>query len=227
MSLTRDGKLYTLKSAASAPENEEDEQGSHFLSCAQAKRCPRKGCEFFLVMVNFMLTANADVADTTGAAVTENSEDVLADCIAPLRQEYADILESPSGLPPDRGIEHVIPLLRDSQPLSGRMYWLLPDELTEVKAQVTGVLQRGLTEPSTSAWGSLILFVKKKTEELRMVVDYRALNNLTVKNWFPLPRIDDLFDALHGANCFTSLDAASGFHQILPKSEDRPKTALS
>ena len=95
-----------------------------------------------------------------------------------------------------------------------------------MKAQVTDLLERGLIEPSTSAYGSPILFVKKKTGELRMVVDYRALNKLTVKNLYPLPRVDDLFDKLHGAKYFSSLDAASGFHQILLKPEDRPKTAF-
>ena len=101
-----------------------------------------------------------------------------------------------------------------------------PAELAEVKSQVQDLLERGLIEPSTSAYGAPILFVKKKTGELRMVVDYRALNKLTVKNRYPLPRIDDLFDKLHGAQCFTSLDAASGFHQILLKPKDRPKTAF-
>lgn len=79
--------------------------------------------------------------------------------------------------------------------------------------------------PDAQPWGSPILFVKKKDGSLWMVVDYRALNKLTVKNRYPLPRIDDLFDKLHDANYFSSLDAASGFHQILLKEEDRPKTA--
>lgn len=79
-----------------------------------------------------------------------------------------------------------------------RMYRLDPTELTEVKAQVTDLLERGLIEPSTSAYGSPILFVKKKTGELKMVVDHRALNKLTIKNRYPLPRVDDLFYKLHG-----------------------------
>ena len=140
------------------------------------------------------------------------------------REQYADILEPPKGLPPDRGIEHVIPTLPDAQPPFMHMYRLSPAELAEVKSQVQDLLERGLIEPSTSAHGAPILFVKKKTGELRMVVDYRALNKLTVKNRYPLPRIDDLFDKLHGVQYFTSLDAASGFHQILLKPGDRPNT---
>ena len=95
------------------------------------------------------------------------------------------------------------------------MYRLAPAELTEVKAQINNLLERGLIEPSTSASGNPILFVRKKTGELRMVVDYRVLNKLKVKNRYPLPRVDDVFDELHGAKYFSSLDAASGFHQIL------------
>ena len=98
------------------------------------------------------------------------------------------------------------------------MYCLAPAELTEVSTHITDLLQGKLIEPSISAYGSPIIFVKKKTGELRLVVDYRALNKLAVKNQYPLPRIDDLFDQLHGAKYHSSLDAASGFHQILLKS---------
>ena len=89
------------------------------------------------------------------------------------------------------------------------MYRLSPAELAKVKSQVQDLLERGLIEPSASAYGAPILFVKKKTGELRMLVDYRALNKLTNKNRNPLPRIDDLFDELHSAQYFTSLDATS------------------
>lgn len=165
-------------------------------------------------------------SDVTYAADVTNTdaENSLADGIASLREQYADVFEPPKGLPPDRGIEHVIPTLPDAQPPFMRMYRLSPAELAEVKSQVQDLLERGLIEPSTSTYGAPILFVKKKTGELRMV-DYRALNKLTVKNRYPLPGIDDLFDKLHGAQYFTSLDAASGFHQILLKPKDRPKTA--
>ena len=120
----------------------------------------------------------------------------------------------------------LIPLLPEAQPEFKRMYRLAPAELQEVNKQVTDLLKKQLIEPSTSPWGSPILFVKKKDGTLRMVVDYRALNKLTVKNRYPLPNIDDLFDKLHGAKYFSSLDAASGFHQILLRDEDRPKTAF-
>ena len=104
------------------------------------------------------------------------------------------------------------------------MYRLSPAELIEVKRQVTELLQKQLIEPSTSEYGSPILFVQKKDGTLRMVIDYRALN--ITNRYPPLPRIDDLYDKLQGSQYFTSLDAASGFHQILLKESDRPKTAF-
>lgn len=125
-------------------------------------------------MVNSLLSGT----DTDATDVMQTGTE-LSDAIASLRHQYADIFEPPTGLPPDRGIEHVIPLIPDAQPVPQRMYRLAPAELTEVKAQVTDLLERGLIQPSTSAYASPILFVKKKTGELRMVVDYRALNKLT------------------------------------------------
>ncbi len=102
----------------------------------------------------------------------------------------------------------------------------MTSELIEVKRQVTELLQKQLIEPSVSPYGAPLLFVLKMGGELRMVIDYRALNKLTIKNRSPLPRIDDLFDKLQGSQYFTSLDAASGFHQILLQESDRPKTAF-
>ena len=227
VSLTRDGKKYKLK-AGYADKNAGKKL---LLNSAQARRSIKNGCDSFLVLLNAVQAGTADDtshADTshTDTVIPVAAESDLADIIASLRQEFADIFEPPTGLPPDRGVEHVVSLLPGSQPPFKRMYRLSPEELAEVKKQIADLLARGLIELSTSPYGSPILFVKKKTGELRMVVDYRELNKLTVKNRYPLPRIDDLFDKLHGAQYFTSLDAASGFHQILLKPDDRPKTAF-
>ena len=132
----------------------------------------------------------------------------------------------PFGLPPDRGSGHVISSSSDAQPPSQRMYRLSPLELKEVRRQVIDLLAKRLIEPSTSPFGASILFVEKKTGDLRMVVDYRAVNEVTVENRWPLPRIDDLFDRLFGAKYFSCLDAASGFHQNLLRDEDKPTTAF-
>ena len=98
--------------------------------------------------------------------------------------------------------------------------------MQEVWSNVTELLQKSLIEPSVSRVGAPILFVEQKDKTLQMFIDYRALNKLTLKNRYPVLRIHDLFDQLHGARYFTSLDAASGFHQILLREQDRPKTAF-
>ena len=118
------------------------------------------------------------------------------------------------------------PLLPESQPPFQQMCRLASSELQEVQRQVTDLLAKQLIEPSTSPFGAPVLFVEKKTGELWTVVDYRALNKITVKNRYPLPGISDLFDKLFGAKYFSCLDAASGFHQILLRHEDKPKTAF-
>ena len=134
--------------------------------------------------------------------------------------------ERPPGLPPDRGVGHTINL-SDSSPVSKPMYRLSPKEQQEVTRQVKDLLARGLIQPSHSAYSSPVIFVRKKSGELRMCVDYRALNQKTVKDKYPLPRIDDLLDRLQGASVFSSLDLQSGYHQIRIASEDVPKTAFS
>jgi hypothetical protein len=102
-----------------------------------------------------------------------------------------------------------------------------PAELAEVKAQITEALAKGWIRPSTWPYGAPVLFVAKKDGSLRMCVDYRALNAITVRNRYPLPRIEDLFDRLAGASVFTSIDLQSGYHQIRIAPEDVPKTAFT
>ena len=101
------------------------------------------------------------------------------------------------------------------------MYRLSFAEKEEVKTQLTELLSKGLIEPSASPFGGpTILFVSKPDGSLRMVIDYRGLNAVTVKNRYPLPRIDDLLDELQSATTFSSLDLRSGYHQIRLKPED-------
>ena len=100
-------------------------------------------------------------------------------------------------------------------------------ELVELKKQLDELLQKGYIRPSTSPWGSPMLFVKKKDGSLRMRVDYRPLNEVTIKNKYPLPRIDDLFDQLNGARVFSKIDLRTGYYQLKIKKEDIPKTAFT
>lgn len=147
--------------------------------------------------------------------------------IASLIEEFADIFEEiPPGLPPKRTISHSIPLIPGSQPVCKQMYRLSPSEKLEVEAKIKLALEKGWIEPSTSPWGAPILFVPKKGGGLRMCVDYRALNRVTVKNKYPLPNIDDLLDCLQGAKYFTNLDFADGYHQIQIEESDREKTTF-
>jgi hypothetical protein len=104
---------------------------------------------------------------------------------------------------------------------------MTPKKLAELKVQLNELLDKGYIHPSSSPWGCPALFVKKKDESLRLCVDYRPLNAVTIKNKYPLPRIDILFDQLAGAKVFSKVDLHSGYHQIKIRSEDVPKTAFS
>jgi hypothetical protein len=106
------------------------------------------------------------------------------------------------------------------------MYRVSPAEYREVEAQVAHLLKKGFIEQSSSPFGAPVFFVKKKDGTLRMVIDYRALNKVTTKNRYPLPRVHDLLDRLRGSTYFTSLDMMSGYHQIHIGEEDVPKTAF-
>jgi hypothetical protein len=116
--------------------------------------------------------------------------------------------------------------LPDVKPVAKPGYRLSPAEVAEVQKQVSEFMSKGLIAPSISPWASPVLFVGKKDGGLRMCIDYRALNRLTVPNRLPLPRIDDLLDSMQGACVFSSIDLRSGYHQIRIAEEDVPKTAF-
>ena len=103
---------------------------------------------------------------------------------------------------------------------------MAPVELKELKLQLQELLEKGFMRPSVSPWGALVLFVKKKDGTLRLCIDYRQLNKLTIKNKYPLPRIDDLFDQLKGASIFSNIDLRSGYHQLRIKDVDVHKMAF-
>jgi len=133
----------------------------------------------------------------------------------PVVCEFPDVfLEDMPGLPLDRDIEFKIDLISGIAPNSRRPYRMPPNELAELKKQLQELLDKGLIRPSSSPWGCPALFVKKKDKSLRMCVDYRPLNAVTIKNKYPLPRIDILFDQLAKAKVFSKIDLRSGYHQI-------------
>ncbi|KAL0554253.1 hypothetical protein IC582_008170 [Cucumis melo] len=161
----------------------------------------------------------ASVVDTREADVSLSSEPVVTD--------YPDVFpEELPGLPPHREVEFAIELEPGTVPISRAPYRMAPAELKELKVQLQELLDKGFIRPSVSPWGAPVLFVKKKDGSMRLCIDYRELNKVTVKNRYPLPRIDDLFDQLQGATVFSKIDLRSGYHQLRIKDEDVPKTAF-
>ncbi|GJS09605.1 reverse transcriptase domain-containing protein [Tanacetum coccineum] len=130
------------------------------------------------------------------------------------------------GLPPTRQVEFHIELIPGAAPVARAPYRLAPAEMKELAEQLKELSDKGFIRPSSSPWGAPILFVKKKDGSFRMCIDYRELNKLTVKNRYPLPRIDDLFDQLQGSNIYSKIDLRSGYHQLRVREEDIPKTAF-
>jgi hypothetical protein len=125
-----------------------------------------------------------------------------------------------------KDIEFVIDLIPGTSPIAKRPYRMAAPELAELKKQL-GELQRGgFIRPRSSQWGAPVLFVENKDKSMRMCVDYHSLNEVTIKNKYPIPRIDDLFDQLKGSKYFLKVDLRSGYHQLKIRKSDIPKTAF-
>ncbi|MCO6516861.1 MAG: reverse transcriptase family protein, partial [Snodgrassella sp.] len=180
------------------------------ISALKARDLLRDGCIGFL----------ASVVDITSAVPSSPGETRLV-------REFVDVFPADlPGLPPSREIDFVIELAPGTEPVSKAPYRMAPAELKELKIQLQELLDLGFIRPSFSPWGAPVLFVKKKDGTLRMCIDYRELNKLTIKNKYPLPRIDDLFDQLQGSSVFSKIDLRSGYHQLRIWDEDIPKTAF-
>ena len=142
-------------------------------------------------------------------------------------REFSDVFpEEVLGLAPSREIEFSIDLVLGAGSVSIALYRMAPAELTELKKQIEELLEKQFIRPSVSPWGASVLLVKKKNGSSKLCVDYRQLNKITIKNKYPLPRIDDLMDQLHSAAVFSKIDLRSGYHQIRVKSDDVQKTAF-
>ncbi|KAJ9565973.1 hypothetical protein OSB04_001939 [Centaurea solstitialis] len=182
-----------------------------FCSVAKARRWLQRGCEGYLAY------AVSDQAEERKPSVAD----------VPVVSEYPDVFpEDLPGIPPDRQIEFGIDLVPGAAPVARTPYRLAPPELQELSRQLQELPEKGFIRPSSSPWGAPILFVKKKDDSHRMCVDYRELNKVTIKNRYPLPRIDDLFDQLQGAAWFSKIDLRSGYHQLKVKEADVHKTAF-
>jgi hypothetical protein len=142
-------------------------------------------------------------------------------------REYRDVFpEEIPGLPPRRDIDFSIELAPGAVPVSRTPYRMSMPELVELKLQLKEMMDKGYIRPSVSPWGAPVLFVKKKDGTLRLCIDYRQLNKVTIKNKYPLPRIDDLFDQLGGASVFSKIDLRSIYHQVRIKGKDIHKTTF-
>ena len=182
---------------------------SCIISALKAEKLMNKGCQAFL----------AYVVDTTKGSL-EMSD-------IPVVKEFLDVFpEELPGLPPEREIDFIIELLPGTAPISQAPYRMAPAELKELKTQLQELIDKGFIRPSFSPWGAPVLFVRKKDGTLRLCIDYRKLNQVTIKNKYPLPRIDDLFDQLRGAKVFSKIDLRSGYHQLRVKESDILKTAF-
>ena len=142
--------------------------------------------------------------------------------------EFTDVFpEDFPRLPPTREIEFTIDLLPGINPISLAPYRMTPAELWELKLQLQELMDKDYIQPNMSHWGASVLFVRKKDGSMRFCLDYRQLTWVTMKNRYPLPRIDDLFDQLRGAQVFFKIDLRSSYHQLLIRNEDVLKIAFA
>jgi hypothetical protein len=170
------------------------------------------------IPITILVKASRQVFET----IVQEIRDISVVC------EFPDVFpEDLPGLPPERDVEFVIELKPGTTPISRRSYRMPPNELAELKTQLQDLLEKGIIRPSSSPWGCPAIFVKKKDQTLRMCMDYRPLNEVTIKNKYPLPRINILFDQLTRARVFSKIDLRSGYHQIRIQPEDIPKTAFT
>ncbi|KAJ9567723.1 LOW QUALITY PROTEIN: hypothetical protein OSB04_003689 [Centaurea solstitialis] len=183
-------------------------RSTSLISVIKANRCIRKGCVWFMAYVVDLEKDKLEVKDVE--VVRDYPEVFPVDLVC---------------LPPDREIEFRIDLVPGATPIAKAPYRLAPSKLKEMLAQLQELLDKGFIRPSTSPWGAPVLFVKKDGT-MRMCIDHRELNKVTVKNKYPLPRIDDLFDQLEGAKFFSKIDLRLGYHQLKVREEDIPKTAF-
>ncbi|CAI7881286.1 unnamed protein product [Closterium sp. NIES-53] len=148
----------------------------------------------------------------------------LASIIRKYPEIFADYL--PDGLPPQRPEDHRIQVEPGVQPTVRTQWRLSQPELEELRSQLDYLLAKGFIRPSTSPFAAPILFTPKKDGGLRMCIDYRALNRVTIKSRYPIPRADDLLDQLCGSRYFSKIDLRGGYHQIRVFADDCPKTAF-
>jgi hypothetical protein len=174
-----------------------------------ARKMMKKGCEAYLAYV-------LETKKRRSLIVRPSDNERISGCIS---RRIAKIA-------PRRDVEISIDLLPITSSIAQSPYRMTPAELVELKIQLQELLDKGFICPSNSPWGALIFFVKKKDQTLRICINYRQLNKVTMKNKYLLPRIDDLFDQLERVRVFFKIDLRSGYYQLLIKEQDMPKTTF-
>ncbi|GJX74692.1 putative reverse transcriptase domain-containing protein [Tanacetum coccineum] len=181
------------------------------ISCTKAQEYLSKGCDVFL--------AHITTKEVKGKSEGKRLEDV------PIVRDFPEVFpEDLPGIPPARHVEFQIDLVPGAAPVARAPYRLAPSEMKELAELLQELSDKGFIRPNSSPLGAPILFVKKKDGYFRMCIDYHELNKLTVKNRYPLPRIDDLFDQLQGSSVYSKIDLRSGYHHLRVREEDIPKT---
>jgi hypothetical protein len=159
--------------------------------------------------------------------VTAHIEEIEPSKAINVLSEFPDVFpEELPGMPPKRKVEFAIELIPGTAPISKRVYRVFGPELVELKKQTDELLDKGYIRPSTSPWAAPVLFKVKKDGTKRMCIDYKSLNEVTVKNKYPLPRIGDLFDQLRGVGVFSKIDLRLGYHQLRIQPLDILKTTF-
>jgi hypothetical protein len=209
--LTKDGKEYIVRA-------HQKKLNLSLINSGQMKRIVNVSKRYLLMVVK--------AKDTVGIDTFKDCDAKLKDDLVRIVSDYDELFQVPKGLPPKRQVEHEIQLQQDVPLPNIGMYRLSVLENAEIKKQVQELVEQGVIRPSASPCGSPIILVPKKDGTWRMCVDFRALNKITVKNRYPLPRIDDLLDQLKHAVYFTKLDLRSGYHQIRVVEQDIWKTAF-
>nr|GEU65536.1 putative reverse transcriptase domain-containing protein [Tanacetum cinerariifolium] len=203
-------EILTIRGEGS---NERNESRLNIISFSKAQEYMSKGCHVFLANI----TSTKDEDKSNGKRL----EDV------PVVREFLEVFpEDLPGIPLTRQVEFRIDLVPGAAPVAREPYRLAPSKMKELADQLQELTDKGFIRPSSSSWGVPVLFVKKKDGSFRMCIDYWELNKLTVKNRYPLPRIDDLFDQLQGSSVYSKIDLRLGYHQLRVREEDIPKTTF-
>ncbi|GJW61106.1 putative reverse transcriptase domain-containing protein [Tanacetum coccineum] len=215
------GNGYAAKSAKNKRRMESNPRDN-----VQHHHSRDKNYEWYYVARAYTAGTMKRRAEVTSKKAEDKSEEKRLEDV-PIVRGFPEVFpEDLPGLPPARQVEFRIDLVPGAAPVARAPYRLAPAEMQELSTQLQELSDRGFIRPSSSPWGAPVLFVKKKDGSFRMCIDYRELNKLTVKNRYPLPRIDDLFDQLQGSRVYSKIDLRSGYHQLRVREEDIPKTAF-